>query len=328
MLMTRPDGRPASGNVAANFGAWQAHIRDQFEEIQRRERHWYDTFGVAQNELYGESSLRERLQEYGSWMVAKSDIFSAGPLALARYEQALAEGDSIGTAKDKANLAVRTQHGSTAITNQPDIVRQSGVLHPWMTSVYGFFGTVMQRRIETLQKMNDIYQLGKEKEIAAARKQLPSLFWNVMHYWVIPTMIEEWVTSQTTENKEGWGEYLAKASVRGAASSFIYLRDIVYAITTHHDPSFGLASSPVHDFQKTYTDMTKGTQAINREHAGKTVQDFLTAFGGIGAGVVPKEWANIARFGIDVYNKQAHPKDVSDYLRGLTRGTEKERVEK
>lgn len=327
MLMTRPDGRPASGNVGANFVAWQSWIREQSEEIQARERNWQDTFGVAQKELYGEHTLRERMSEAASWMVAKSDIASAGPLWATRYFMSLADGDSVGLARDKADISVRTQHGSTAITNQPEIVRMPGPVHGWLTSVYGFFGTVMQRRIEGLQKINDMYQLGKEGEIKEAAKKMPGIFWNILHYAVLPTLIEEKVTSLTTENHEGWGEYMLKAAARGAASSFPYLRDLVYGFTTGHDPGFGLLSGPMHDADKAINDVKKGRDAVNRQHAGKSIQDFLT-FAGIGTGLAPKEFANIARFGIDYANRQQHPKAVTDWLRGLTRGDMKKREEK
>jgi len=66
---------------------------------------------------------------------------------------------------------------------------------------------------------------------------------------------------------------------------------------------------------------------MNKAHAGKTVADTLTVLGEA-TGMVPKTIANAARFGIDLVNKQTHPKSVGEVFRGVTRGTTKLRVEK
>jgi hypothetical protein len=306
---------------------WWNFALEHSEELQSRERNWQDTFGATQNDIYGKSSAREKILQWGSWPVAMSDKLSAVPLWVARFDKSISEGSSFGEARDLADYSVRTQHGSTAITNQPLLVQGGGPLHGWLTSVYGFFGTVMQRRIELAHQLNDMYKLGKEGEIAKAGAAMPTTFKNIMVYVVLPTAIEEYVTGLSTEDRQGYGTHMTKAAVRGLSSSFLYLRDLAYGITTSHDASIGLLSSPVNDTMKSVRDVMKGRAAINRQHAGKTVQDFITTFGEA-SGMAPKEFANIARFGIDYANREAHPKAVSDWLRGLTRGTEKKREEK
>jgi hypothetical protein len=199
------------------------------------------------------------------------------------------------------------------------LVRGGGPIHGWLTSVYGFFGTVMQRRIELAHTLNDIHQLGKAGEITAAAKQMPKLLTDFMTYVVLPTAIEEWVTSLTTEDREGWGTYLGKASIKGIASSFLYFRDIIHAFTTGQEPGVGLLSSPLHDLAKAYKDTTKLSKMFSRERAGKTVEDLLTVVGE-GTGMVPKVAAHAARFGIDYANRQIHPRGPAEVARGVTRG--------
>jgi len=306
---------------------WYDFAIDKSEELQRRERNWQETLAGTQKQIYGEATMRERMLQWGSWPVALSDKMSAVPLWIARFQKAMDEGSSFGESRDIADRSVRRQHGSTAVTNQPLLVQGGGPFHGWLTSVYGFFGTVMQRRIELVHQANDAWKLGREGEIRAAAAKMPQLFKDFMTYVVVPTAIEEYVTGLSTDNREGYGTHIAKAAIKGTAASFLYLRDLAYAATSGHDPSVGLATSVAADTEKSIRAAMKGRGAFNKEHAGKTVQDFLTTFGEF-SGMAPKEFANIARFGIDYANKQAHPKEVSDYLRGLTRGTEKKRVEK
>ena len=161
------------------------------EELQRRERHWQDTIFGAHGEITGATSVREHVIEKGSWLVAKSDMMSAKPTWLAEYRNAQDEGLTHGESIDRADAAVRLAHGSTAITNQPGLVRGQGALHNWLTSVYGFFGTAMQRRIELAQDIHDTFGLAKQGELNRAAANIPSIMTDVMTYVVWPTIVEE-----------------------------------------------------------------------------------------------------------------------------------------
>lgn len=297
------------------------------EELQRRERHWQDTIAGEHKQIEGASTLREKIIEKGSWLVAQSDMLSAKPTWIAQYNKSIADGLSHGESIDLADRAVRRAHGSTAQTNQPAMVRGGGPLHGWLTSVYGFFGTAMQRRIEIAHTLNDTYQLGKESEIKAAANNIPKLSADIFTYVIWPTIVEEWVTGLTTEDRRGWGTHVISATFLGLASSVLYVRDLVHAFATGHDPGVGLLSSPLHDVANVVRDARRGKEAFNRQHAGKTVGDALTVFGEA-TGMAPKTIGNAARFGIDLVNKQQHPRTGPEWLRGFTRGTAKKREEK
>lgn len=292
------------------------------EELQRRERHWQDTIAGQHNEIEGNSSLREKIIEKGSWLVAQSDMLSAKPTWVASYNKNVGEGLSHGESVDLADRAVRRAHGSTAETNQPALVQGGGPLHGWLTSVYGFFGTAMQRRIEIAYQLNDMYQLGKAGEIKAAAAKIPQLTRDIMTYVIWPTAVEEWVTGLNQDDRRGWGRRAIDAGTMGIASSVLYLRDLVHAFTTGQDPGAGLITSPLHDLANTVRDIRKGKEAFNRQHAGKTVGDILTVLGE-GTGMSPKIIGNATRFGIDLVNKQVKPKGAAEYFRGITRGTPK-----
>src|SRR5713226_8855592 len=302
-------------------------VMSNFEEIQRRERHWQDTFGAQQNEFEQTSNLRAKMMQWGAAGVAWSDMVSAKPTALAIYDTARSEGLSHGDAVTLGERGVRRAHGSTAITNQPPAVLGGGQLNRFLTSVYGFFGTAMQRRLELAYQANDMYKLGREKELAKAAGNLPSFVSNFMTYVVWPTIIEEAVRSYATQRNESWPAYLASAATGGVASSVLYARDLIHGLVTAHDPGVGLLSSAAHDAAKLYRDVTNPSRSMTREHAGKTVQDVVTVLGEA-TGMFPKEIGNMARFGLDIYNRQQHPRNLNEVIRGITHGEAQRRVER
>src|SRR5713226_9096925 len=302
-------------------------VMSNCEEIQRRERHWQDTFGAQQNEFEQTSNLRAKTMQWGAAGVAWSDMVSAKPTALALYDTARSEGLSHGDAVTLGERGVRRAHGSTAITNQPPAVLGGGQLNRFLTSVYGFFGTAMQRRLELAYQANDMYKLGREKELAKAAGNLPSFVSNFMTYVVWPTIIEEAVRSYATQRNESWPAYLASAATGGVASSVLYARDLIHGLVTAHDPGVGLLSSAAHDAAKLYRDVTNPSRSMTREHAGKTVQDVVTVLGEA-TGMFPKEIGNMARFGLDIYNRQQHPRNLNEVIRGITHGEAQRRVER
>lgn len=305
---------------------WQFGLKNS-EELQRRARNWSETIVGQHKDLYGLPTLRETIIEQGSRPVAFSDLISAVPTWLAKYGEEFAKDGDHGQAVFQADRAVRRAHGSTAITNQPELVRGGGPMHSWLTSLYGFFGTQMQRRAEIAFKANDIYQLGREGELKAAAKNMPGLMGLVFSAMVWPTIIEEVVSKIGTDDHRSGLERLAYGAFSGFASSFLYLRDIAYSVATDRDPSVGLASTPMHDLRNVIHDIKRGSKIMSKDHAGKTVEDFITLFGDV-KGMTPKIVGHAARFGINVGQGVERPKTLSDWSLGLTKGTMKRRIEK
>jgi len=293
------------------------------EELQRRERHWQDTMFGAHKEITGATTLRDSVIEKGSWLVAQSDMMSAKPTWLAAYRNAQEEGLSHGDSIDRADAAVRRAHGSTAVTNQPSLVRGGGPVHGWLTSVYGFFGTAMQRRIELAHDLNDTYKLVKEGEISKAAGNIPGLTADMFAYIIWPTIVEEYVTGMTTDDKRGWGHHVIAGAFLGLSSSVLYLRDIIRGVEGGQDIGVGLISSPLHDTVKMVNDL-KRKDAFSKARAGKTIGDTLSVLGH-GTGMAPKTIDNAIRFGIDLVNNVAHPRSAGDWFRGVTKGTTKAR---
>ncbi len=305
---------------------WQ-FIKNNSEEIARRDRNWQETLMGQEDILYGRSTLRNRVAQWGSKGVALSDMVSAAPLWLARYREAFDELGEHGPAVEEANRVVRRAHGSTAITNQPRFVRRAGPLGSWMTTLYGFFGTVMQRRVELAHDLNDTWKLGMEGEIKAAAKNVPGIASSVFTYVIWPAVVEEIVSSEFTDDKRGLGTKIASGLLGGIASTFLFLRDITYGLLHNKTPGVGLAQGPLDDITKLMRDVEKKKGMFSKEAGGKTVQDMITVFGDF-TGLTPKALGSAARFGLDLARGQQKPKSFPEWYRGIVRGDIKKHTEK
>ncbi|MDR3572257.1 MAG: hypothetical protein P4L50_00210 [Anaerolineaceae bacterium] len=298
-------------------------VKDNSEEIQRRERNYLDTMVGARRQLEGETNARAWISQMGAKTVAFSDLVSAIPLWLARYREEMESNGGIhGDAVDAANLSVRRAHGSTAITNLPRIVTGQNPLTPWMTSLYGFMGTSMQRRIEIFHDINDAYKLGMKGDITGAASHIPKILASTAVYVVMTGAIEEWITGQFTDDRRGIGEKAMMFAFSTAAQSIIAIRDLVHDIETGED-SGGLISTPVHDV----INFKRDFKHLDKAHAGKMVQDGCTALGDL-AGLCPKHVGTALRYGIDVFDGYQHPRGGMDIYRGEVSGQQKLRVVK
>jgi hypothetical protein len=303
-------------------------LMENFEEVARRERHWQDTIAGQGKEIEGATTFRDKTIQAGAAAVAWSDMVSAKATALATYNKALASGLSHGESISLGNRALRRAHGSTAETNLPPAVRGApGPLNPWLTSLYGFFGNAMQRTIEIAHKMNDAYELGKDKEIKAASKKAASAFGDFMTVMIWPTIVEEAVTGIGTDDHRTLLMRAISAGTMGIASRVVYLRDIIHGLVSGHEPGVGLISSAGHDFAAAAKVIMHPKVAFSRQHAAKSVGDLLT-FGGEVTGMMPKTVSNVVRYGISNFEGQEKPKSPADILLGASRGTQKRRVEK
>lgn len=307
--------------------SWKEFVDKHSEEVRRRERHWQETIGGQHSDIYGKGTFRETVLDWGSKAVAFSDMISARPTWLAAYRNAIKAGFDHGQAVFEGDRAVRFAHGSTAVTNQPGIVRGGGPLNSWVVSLYGFFGTMMQRRIQLAYELNDMYKLGRQGELKEAASMMPGFAARTFAFIIFPTLVEEEVTSIGTDDKRGFGQRLAVGAITGFTSSIPYIRDLAWPLLHGHKPEIGLSGSPLGDIEKLIHDIKLGKKMFSKEHAGKSVEDLITSLG-VTTGLAPKQLGHVARFGIDTASGKARPKVLNDALLGLGRGTEKRRVVK
>ena len=311
--------------------SWKKFIDENSEEIQRRSRDWSERFGGVYKAMT-QGTLRERIIEWGSKPVAFSDMLSAYPTWLGTYLKAMDQGLDFGEARFEADRAVRYAHGSTAPTNLPEIATGGGI-HAWITSLYHFFGTMLQNRMEIAFKLNDMYNLGRQAELRRAAAILPAVVADVFAYVVWPTAVEEYVTGLGRDDRRGWGQRLFWASAGGLANSAIYARDIVHALEYGVNQEGGLADSALQPLQQAWRDVDtaiKGKKQIyNAKYAGNLIQDIINLttykFG------TPREVGNLAKYGWDYETGVEVPRtglmkdwyQWGDVGRGLTHGSQK-----
>lgn len=296
---------------------WQ-FVRRVSEEIQRRDRNWMESMGGAQDIITGQPTLRNRITQWGASAVAFSDMISAVPLWYAKYTEEMGVHADHARAVERADLAVRDAHGSTSVASKPVIASNEGALAPWFTSLYGFFGANMQRKIEMLHDMNDAYQLGKGGDLKAAAKMIPGITASMMAYVIFPAIVEEQVTGQFTEDHQGLGQKALGIVLQGLTNSIIGVREMSWAFGHGQEPSAGLISGPLHDLANLKRDVFKN-RPFSKEHIGSLIQNTLTAYGDL-RGTMPKPIARAIRYGVDVSTGQQRPRGFGDWYRGLISG--------
>lgn len=290
------------------------------QELQRRHRNYNETLGGATDKLLGQESLRDTLIKIGSTPVAVSDLLSAVPTWMAKYESSMREGLSHGESISDADTAVRRAHGSTAITNRAGIAR-GGALASWLSSLYGFFSHILNRQYELAWRAADTLQLAKEGEMKEALKQTPKLTAMFFSYIIFPALVEEAVTPMTNKEHESWGMAAAKGLVHSVTSSWIGIRDVVAAMLYDRDPSAGLLATAF----KSVTDLVrdiKHDKPMSKQRAGGMIQHAAT-FVGVATGLMNAQEGRVGKFLYNVKTGQEKPKTPTHWWQGLRYGTMK-----
>jgi Large polyvalent protein associated domain 22 len=292
---------------------------EKSEELQRRHQNFREQISGAQEYQLGQEwTFRQTMLKAGTKVVAFMDLLSAVPTWMAAYKSALAEGREAADAIFAGDRAVRRAHGSTAITNRPEIMR-GGQTKQWMASLYGFFNHIANRQYELAWQAKETAGLAKAGEIEEAMKNVPHLMLGLFSYVIAPAIVEELVTPYTNSEKESWGVSAAKIMGRGLASSWVGVRDIANALIEGNDPSLGLMNTFPKEFTDLARDLEKKDFGLDRQRAGKTFKHAITALGAA-TGVANAELGNVAQFLTDLYSGKSQPTSLGDWWRGLTKG--------
>lgn len=299
---------------------WQFAMRES-DELQRRHRNYEETLGGTVNQMMPTNqfmTLRQTVQKFSATPVAISDLMSAVPTWLARYETSMDEGGTHGDAVFDANRAVRRAHGSTAITNRSQVMR-GGAMSQWMASVYGFFSHIMNRQYELLWKAGETMDLAKDGQYREAMQRAPELTSMLFAYVLAPALIEEMVTPLVSKDDESWGKKAAKGIAFTLGASWVGIRDVASAILNGRDPSVGLFSTAYKTVSDVARDLSKNAP-LSKEHAGKVIRDGSTMLGAL-TGVVPGQVGKTAQFGYGVAQGTERPKGPWGWMVGARFGT-------
>jgi len=308
-----------SVNEATGDSNWHFAIQNSLE-LQRRDRNWAETlYGSATGVLAPGDKLtpwRQKIMEWSSKPVALSDMISAVPTWLAKYEGERANGATHGDAVYEADRAVRRAHGSTAITTRTAMMRNA---NPWMVSIYNFFSDVMNRQMETVWKAGETKDLVKKGEWGAAAKTVPALTASLFAYAIWPAIVETYVSPHPHKDDDSWVKKSAVSMGFALGSSWVGVRDIASAMAMGRDPQFGLTGTAYQTMVNTFKDLAKN-EPFNKEHAGKILQDAGIMVGGL-TGMLPAQVSKAGRFMFDVSTGKENPRNTWQWLTGLRYGT-------
>jgi len=308
-----------SVNEATGDSNWHFAIQNSLE-LQRRDRNWAETlYGSATGVLApGDkfTPFRQKIMEWSSKPVALSDMISAVPTWLAKYEGERANGATHGDAVYEADRAVRRAHGSTAITTRTAMMRNA---NPWMVSIYNFFSDVMNRQMETVWKAGETKDLVKKGEWGAAAKTVPALTASLFAYAIWPAIVETYVSPHPHKDDDSWVKKAAVSMGFALGSSWVGVRDIASAMAMGRDPQFGLTGTAYQTMVNTFKDLAKN-EPFNKEHAGKILQDAGIMVGGL-TGMLPAQVSKAGRFMFDVSTGKENPRNTWQWLTGLRYGT-------
>jgi len=294
------------------------------EELQRRHRNYMETLGGAQQNVLGQTSLRDFILKAGATPVAISDLLSAVPTWLAQYRKSMEEGLTHGASIERADRAIRRAHGSTAITNRPAAMR-GGQLAQWLTSLYGFFSHMLNRQFEMAWQASDAFKGVKKGDLTDLNKYKGQLVAGFFSYIILPALIEEAVTPLTNDEHESWAAWGAKTLAKGISSSWPVIRDLAdFALSgQRREPSAGLLTASYKAVSDAARDLGKPNQMFTKQHAGQTIQHLMVATGAL-TGLTNAEEGKAARFIYNYASGQEHPRGIPAWWRGLRTGTSKE----
>lgn len=249
-------------------------------ELQRRARTFDEVNGslngaLEQGNLSTILQARNLWNHFGTWMVAKSDWISTKAQWMTRYKQAFIEtqGDH-EQAMLQADAEVRQTHGSTAPTSLPAAQRDANEATKWAFSLFTFWGTRFQRQAETVWKVKDAWNLGRDGEIKEALKKLASASFDAAVYTVFPVIWDLAVASGKPRN------WLTAVIAGSLVSSIPYVRDLYHAVETGQEPEGGLISSFAKDAYRAASRFAGRTKASAEQY----LDSFLFALGELGFG--------------------------------------------
>ena len=309
---------------------WQFAMKNSFE-LQRRDRNWMES-------LYGSASgliepgdtytpFRQRVMQWGAKPVALSDMISAVPTWMAKYNDELGKGSTHGEAVSEADRAVRRAHGSTASTGRTAFQRDA---NPWLTSVYNFFSDVMNRQMETIWKAGVDAREAKAEGKSRAMAVVPGLTAGMFTYLMWPALVEYAATEGTggagvaNEDDPYWW-IGAKQLGFAAASSWPLVREVSAAMAFGREPQYGLTGTALgigfnaaRDLWKAYNDI-KDSGELDDVHAAKMIQDaslFVGMFTGFPGGMTGK----VGKFLWNVKTGEEEPQNPWEWVKGVTHG--------
>ena len=308
-------------------------VMENSEEVANRMRHVEDTLIGQNQEMFHKlgwkgklATLHDLVSWYGHYPVGITDLISAVGMFHAEYKRLGEEHPEMshGDLLYGANTAVRRTHGSSILSNRPSLMRAGG-LWKMVSPFYNFMGNAFNRNYEIGWNAKLAMQ-GRElpemvgfdsKEFKAGPQHIPSIIGRVMVFGVMVSLIENMVDPLPQDQGESNAKHWAKILTRGYPSMIPVVRDVVNALYGGRDPSLGLFGTALRDVKEAIDPKTYV------KNPGQVFQSVNRTIGLL-SGLTMEPIGRAGRFMINVMNGDEHPQGISDWSKGLRKGTMKE----
>jgi hypothetical protein len=275
-------------------------------------------------------NLRDMIMWAEALPLASLDFASAVPTWLGRYKRGLKEtGGDHEAAVQFAERAVRRAHGSTALTNRPEIARSDNPYVQTATSFYGFFSHMLQRShefawaIRGAARGDKYYKDSKAYKVGlAAIAPITVMLWS---YFIFPGMVEETVTPIHGTKDDDTLTYLTKVGALTTAARFIGIREVAHAMIGGHIPSHvGLVDSMVKDMFAPLVQHKpkRGTPAYAR--AQRKLIEYNAMFSAL-TGMSNSSVPRMGVFGYNTFMGYDKPQTMREFWNGISTGYSREK---
>jgi hypothetical protein len=299
-------------------------IMERSGELRSRWHAWdRDINEMANRNLLGEASLRDKAAFALSYPLAMLDQFSAIPVFLAAERKYLEQGHAPEQAALMADTVVRNAHGAAGRPDLPPILRANeGV--KLLTVAYTFFN----------HNYNRVRNIGREtveggREFAKGNPAEAFGHWYKaaalsLWYVILMGMYERWVThSGPDEDKEeSVGGWAAKGILHQLVGNLPAIRDVGMPILGYLDNKKLEPGGPFSSAAKALYDVvnTTGKYAKNEELSGAWWAHYTRGVG-YGLGIPGSGQAAVTgQFLWDLDSGRQYADDLPSMLRGLALG--------
>lgn len=301
-----------SPEMAHRMDEADRNIHEAIDEINRQQLSLTSTSAAAK--LYSDA------RKFAFRGVGMLDMASAMPTWMGAYLKAMAKeadgGLDLGEddAIAYADRAVRNAHGGGGVKDMSAIQRDKGIMS-LATMFYSYWNHVYNRQRDL--------GMGWKKAVTgqASVHDFPKLLARSTFYILVPQIAHALLSSHSSKNDDGsldgYMDQVAEGIGLGFVSGVPALRDLANSYVNGHDYAISPIENAFNTGLKTLEDANK--IAHGKEPSKRAFQNAAET-AGYAFGLPLSQPAASAKFLWDVIDGDVHPKDISDWWKGIMTG--------
>lgn len=305
---------------------WNDYAMRVSDELGRRSRltpeammahHGLEFPGSRVTAVDKAGALATKIREWGTAAIAYGDLASAKPTFIAEYLKAIAENpEDVGYAIERGEKAVRDAHGSSALTNRPEILRNKSIYAQMTTQYYGFFNEMLQKLYEMNWRIKDAWGGDATGSRNAAENIARAS--NIFTRMIMLGLIEEAISGEG-DPKEGWMSRAVKGTLHAFGSTLPIVRDIVQSIYSGRQPEGSMLAGGLKGMTDIVHDLS--SKRAWTKPWGEQFSRHMAFFASTMSGIGLYHIFNAGHFAAGVAGGAEHPKNPLEVIRGTARGT-------